>query len=176
MNVDSIILGSGDLYIAEYDTSTGIPADDALEVSANTMGRIKGGATLEYKPTVYEVKDDKQYVVKRFIQSEEVTFKSGILTWDMDNLERLAGACEVTTAASGVTMKIGGRGANGLKQYIIRFVHNNGSKKLRITLVGTSSNGFSLAFDPEKETVIDAEFKAMSSDANGTLVIITQEI
>lgn len=176
MNLNSIILGSGNLYVAEYNADTGIPADETIETTANTMGRIKGGATLEYKPTTYEVVDDTQYVVKRFVQSEEVTFKSGVLTWDMENLQRLAGACELFTDGNKKTLKIGGRGSNGLKPYVIRFVHNDGEKVLRVTLVGTANAGFSLAFVPDKETVIDAEFKALSSDEAGTLVIVTESV
>lgn len=176
MNLNSIILGSGNLYVAEYDADTGIPADETIETTANTMGRIKGGATLEYKPTTYEVVDDTQYVVKRFVQSEEVTFKSGVLTWDMANLQRLAGACEYSNDGGKQTIKVGGRGANGLKPYVIRFVHNDGEKVLRVTLVGTANAGFSLAFVPDKETVIDAEFKALSSDEAGTLVIVTESV
>lgn len=176
MNKNNIILGSGQLYVAPYEADTGIPADETIETDANTMGRIQGGASLEYKPTVYEVVDDTHYVVKRFITSEEVSFKSGVLTWDMTNLERLAGACEMATdEESGVTtLKIGGRGQNGLTPYIVRFVHQSSDKKLRVTLVGTAANGFTLAFNPDKETVIDAEFKAVSSDDNGTLVIVTE--
>lgn len=175
MDKNSIILGSGQLYVAEYTEETGIPADEVIEAESNSMGRIQGGASLDYKPTVYEVKDDTHYVVKRFITGEDVTFKSGVLTWDMQNLERLAGACEYIADDGGkVTLKIGGRGANGLKPYVIRFVHTNGTKKLRVTLVGTAANGFSLAFNPDKETVIDAEFKAVSSDDKGTLVIVSE--
>lgn len=176
MNINSIILGSGKLYVAPYDAETGVPADASIETDENTMGRIKGGATLEYAPTTYEVVDDTHYVVKRFIQSEEVSFKSGVLTWDMANLEKLAGACDFTedTEAATKTIKIGGRGANGLTPYIVRFVHSDDEKTLRITLVGTPEAGFALTFAPDKETVIDAEFKALSHDDAGTLVIVSQ--
>ena len=176
MNKDNIILGSGNLYVAQYDVDTGIPADATLETDANTVGRIQGGAVLDYKPTVYDVKDDTNYVVKRFIISEEVSFKSGILTWDMANLERLACACERIDDISNhkTTIKLGGRGRNGLTSYVVRFVHKDSEKELRITLVGTTTNGFNLAFNPEKETVVDAEFSAISSDDKGTLVIVEE--
>ena len=176
MDKNNIILGSGNLYIAAYSSETGIPADEVIESETNSMGRIQGGATLEYKPSTYEVKDDTQYVVKRFIQSEEVSFKSGVLTWDMANLEKLAGACTKTTdnSTNKTTIKVGGRGSNSLTPYVIRFVHKDDVKELRITLVGTAANGFSLAFNPDKETVVDAEFSAMSSDDDGTLVIVEE--
>lgn len=176
MDINSIILGSGKLYVTAYDADTGIPADETIETDANTMGRIKGGASLEYKPTTYEVIDDTHYVVKRFIQSEEVSFKSGVLTWNLKNLQKLAGACEYTDAAeTGIkTLKVGGRGANGLTPYVVRFVHNDGEKILRVTLVGTSEAGFVLTFAADKETVIDAVFKAVSHDEQGTLVVVTE--
>lgn len=174
MDKNNIILGSGNLYIAPYDAEVGIPADEVIEAEGNSMGRIQGGASLEYKPETYEVVDDTHYVVKRFITSEEITFKSGVLTWDMTNLQRLAGACEITEGDDQTTIKIGGRGKNGLTPYVVRFVHQGETKKLRITLVGTAANGFTLAFNPDKETVIDAEFKAVSSDDEGTLVIVSE--
>ena len=157
MDKNNIILGSGNLYIAAYSSETGIPADEVIESET-------------------KVKDDTQYVVKRFIQSEEVSFKSGVLTWDMANLEKLAGACTKTTdnSTNKTTIKVGGRGSNGLTPYVIRFVHKDDVKELRITLVGTAANGFSLAFNPDKETVVDAEFSAMSSDDDGTLVIVEE--
>lgn len=176
MDKNNIILGSGQLYIAPYEAEAGIPADEVIEAEGNSMGRIQGGASLEYKPTVYEVVDDTHYVVKRFITSEEITFKSGVLTWDMTNLQRLAGACDFSTDEDTglTTIKVGGRGQNGLTPYVVRFVHQSTDKKLRITLVGTAANGFTLAFNPDKETVIDAEFKAVSSDDEGTLVIVSE--
>ena len=43
-------------------------------------------------------------------------------------------------------------------------------------MVGTPSAGFTLAFNPSEETVIDAEFTAMAQDTEGTLVLIEKEI
>ena len=74
------------------------------------------------------------------------------------------------------TLKLGGKGAREMAQYVIRFVHTMAdSKKFRVTLVGTPSNGFSFAFAPDKETVIDCEFKAVGHDADGTKVILAEE-
>ena len=50
--------------------------------------------------------------------------------------------------------------------------YSDGINKLALPLVGTASNGFSLAFSPDKETVIDAEFKAKAHDADGVQLII----
>lgn len=173
---EQIVLGSGVLYVAPYDATNGIPEDAVLEVEANQIGLIKGGASVEYKPTEYEIYDDAYQVHQRFITSEEVSFKSGVLTWNVETLKNLIAQGSYTDDAVGKTrtLKLGGKSARLMKEYVVRFVHaySDGINKLRITLVGTASNGFSLAFAPDKETVIDAEFKAKAHDSNGVQLII----
>lgn len=173
---NQIVLGSGALYVMPYVAETGIPTDALIEVAANQMGLIKGGASVEYKPTEYEIFDDSYAVHQRFITSEEVSFKSGILTWNVETLKNLIAKGEYTDDTTGKTrtLKLGGKSARKMDEYIVRFVHtySDGINALRITLVGTASNGFSLAFSPDKETVIDAEFKAKAHDADGVQLII----
>lgn len=171
---ERIILGSGDLYVTDF-TGT-IPENSVIEVNENLIGRIKGGATLEYKPTEYEVADDAYKVIKRFVVSEETTFKSGVLTWNLEVLNKLIAAGTYSDDEAGKrTLKFGGNGARVMKEFLVHFVHTEqDGNKFTITLVGTASNGFSLAFAPDKETVIDAEFKAKGHDASGTQVIMTE--
>lgn len=172
---DSIILGSGTLFMAEFVTATGIPADEALEVDGNDIGHIKGGAELTYTPTEYEVTNDFGHVIRRFITKEEASFKTGILTWAMENLARLCpGVLTTNNTTHEKVLKIGG--ASTLKSYVLRFVHTKADTlKLRVTMVATASNGFSLAFKPEAETTVDAQFKALSQ-TDGTLIEIREQI
>jgi hypothetical protein len=168
-----IILGSGDLYLEEYDGEA-IPEDSAIEVEANKVGDISGGASLEYKPTLYEVEDDNNKVHKRMITKEEVTFKSGILTFLLENLAKLAHS-EVEDDAVNFkkTIKIGGK--KTLTNYVLQFVHTkDDGLKLRIRMVATAGDGFTLSFTKDKETVTDATFKALSQ-TDGTLVEIIDE-
>lgn len=174
---NQIVLGSGTLYIAPYVSATGIPEHATLEVGANQMGFIKGGASVEYKPTEYEIFDDAYNVHNRYVISEEVTFKSGVLTWDLAALKKLTAKNTFTDdAVSGKrTLTLGGQGARLMDEYVIRFVHTySDGNKLRVTLVGTPSNGFSLAFAPDKETVIDAEFKAKAHGTAGAQLIVEE--
>ena len=172
---EQIILGSGDLYVTDFSGT--IPEDSVIEVDENLIGRIKGGASIEYKPTEYEVADDAYKVTKRFVISEETTFKSGVLTWNLEVLSKLiaAGTYSDDAETKKRTLKFGGNGARVMKEFLVHFVHTESDgNKFTITLVGTASNGFSLAFAPDKETVIDAEFKAKAHDASGTQVIMTE--
>lgn len=172
---EKIIIGSGSLYIDEF-TGT-IPADAALEVEANRLGDISGGATLDYKPKFYEAKDDLGRVSKTILTDEEATLKSGIMTWCGKTLEKLCSTARITEAAGLRTVKIGGIGNQDGKKYVIRFVHDDPSEgKVRVTIVGANQAGFSLKFLKDKETVVDAEFKAQPHDTDGTLIIYTEEI
>lgn len=170
---NNIILGSGKLYIILYDGEK-IPEDSAIEVDSNDVGRIKGGATLTYKPTQYEVVDDDNFVVKRILTKEEVTFKSGILTWNIDNLAKLSPSTISDDKTKGEkTLKIGG--GHEMTDYVVRFVHTKSNgKKLRLTLAGDAGSGFTFQFNPAKETTVDAQFSAISL-SDGTLVELRDE-
>lgn len=172
--MEKIVLGSGKIYIDEFVTA--IPTDLLLEVDANLLGLIQGGATVEYKPEFYEAKDDLGLVSKTIITSEEVLLKSGIMTFNGDTLKKLSATARVTEAAGKRTVKIGGlKNADG-KKYVIRFVHEDAvDGDIRVTIVGSNQAGWSLAFAKDKETVIDAEFKAAPHDTDGTLVIYEEE-
>lgn len=173
---ETITLGSGKLYSVEY-TGT-IPSNTDLEKESNILGYIQKGASLDYKPEFYEAEDDLGIVKKQILTKEEVTFKSGILTWNAETLKKLVATGRITKdAEKGMrTIKIGGINNNDGKQYIFHFVHEDKKDgNVRITIVGQNTAGFSLAFAKDAETVIDAEIKALPNDNEGTLIIFQEE-
>lgn len=172
---ERIVLGSGKLYVAEAtknsDGGYTIPEDATLEIDTNLLGYIQGGATLEYAPSFYTAKDDLGVVSKKYLTEEEATLKSGIMTWNADVLEKLCATGVQTTTSGTTTLKIGGISNFDNKLYVLRFVHHDATDgDIKITIVGSNEAGFSLAFAKDKETVIDAEFKAAPMDKNGTLI------
>lgn len=174
---ERIILGSGMLYIDEF-TGT-IPEDATIEVADKLLGNIKGGATLEYKPEYYTAEDDLGLIKKTTMTKEEVSLKSGIMAWCGTTLKKLCSTARVTEDSVNKlrTVKIGGVGNQDGKKYLIRFLHEDAvDGDVRITIVGSNQSGFSLAFAKDKETVIDAEFKAEPLDGEGTLVIYEEAI
>jgi hypothetical protein len=173
---EKIVLGSGKLYIDEF-TDGVIPTDLLLEVDANLLGLIQGGATLEYKPKFYEATDDLGLVSKTVLTDEEVTLKSGVMTWNGNTLAKMCATARVTEAAGKRTVKIGGVGMQDGKQYVIRFVHKDTvDGDIRVTIVGNNQAGFSFKFLKDKETVVDAEFKAAPMDSEGTKIIFEEDI
>jgi hypothetical protein len=172
---EKIVLGSGKLYIDVF-TDT-IPTDAEIEVVTKLLGLIQGGATVEYKPKFYEATDDLVLITKVILTEEEVTLKSGIMTWCGKTLTKICSTARVTEAAGKRTVKIGGIDNQDGKQYVIRFVHEDPvDGDIRVTIVGYNQAGFKIAFVKDKETVVDAEFKAMPLDSEGTKIIYEEEI
>lgn len=170
--MDKIVLGSGKLYIDEF-TGT-LPEDAAIEAEEKLLGLIQGGATLSYKPTFYEAKDDLGMISKKMITDEEAVLKSGVMTWNGSTLQKLCATARVTEDVEKKmrTVKIGGAGNYDSRKYVLHFVHADAvDGDIRITIVGSNEAGFELAFTKDKETVINAEFKAQPQDGEGTLIL-----
>lgn len=171
-----ITLGSGKLYLMAFDGT--VPETDAICVDDNLLGYIKGGATLEYAPTFYDAKDDLGYVVKTIITEEEATLKSGVLTFNGNTLDKL---CDTARVEEDETKKLrivkfGGIANAKRARYLICFHHADPlDGDIWVIIVGNNQAGFSLAFAKDSETVIDAEFKALAQDNEGTLIKYIEE-
>lgn len=176
-DAEVITLGSGDVYYQEYDDDSGMPDKDTICVDDNLLGRISGGATLEYKGTWYTAKDDTGKVEKTLLTEEEATFKTGIITWNGKTLNVLCATGRVTESDGLREVKIGGVSNDNHKSYVIAFHHTDkvdGDVWLLIRAKNTGS--ISLAFAKDKETTVDAEFTALSQDDEGTLIDYIEEI
>lgn len=173
---EKITLGSGDLMIKEYDGGE-MPAYTDFKVETDLLGRIKGGATLEYSGEWYEAKDDTGKVVKTIITEETATLKSGVITWNGKTLAQLCATARVTESAGIRTVKIGGTANNNGKSYALCFHHEDKiDGDIWVVVRAKNQGGFSLAFAKDAETVIDAEFKCLPQDDEGTLIQFIEEI
>jgi len=174
--VEKIVLGSGKLYIDEF-TGT-LPEDAEIEVEEKLLGLIQSGASLSYKPSFHEAKDDLGLVSKKIITDEEAILKSGVMTWNGNTLEKLCSTARITEDKTKKIriVKIGGAAKYNGKKYVLHFVHKDSvDGDIRITIVGSNEAGFELAFAKDKETVINAEFKAQPQDNEGTLILYKEE-
>ena len=176
-NSEEIILGSGDLYLAEFTGE--IPDDAEIETEENRAGNVKGGATLEYSQTSQTVKDDKGRVKKTITTEEDVKFKTGLITWVDTWIKALISTARVdTTTKSGHRVyKIGGLSNQSKTRYLFHFVHTrDDGRKLRVTVTGKNTGTISMAFNPDNPTTVDGEITANTLDKDGTLVIIDDEM
>lgn len=169
---DSIILGSGKIFMTVYDGAA-IPADAVIEEAKNEIGAIQGGATIEYSNEFYEAKDDLGRYTVKMMTVENASMKCNFITWNGETILYLCQTAEKTEAADKVTIKIGGIGRFADKRYVIRFLHENKAKgNVRVTIVGSNQGGMTLTFAKDKETLLPAEFKAVPNDEEGTLIIL----
>lgn len=174
-DAEVITLGSGNLLCKEYVDD--MPEYSDFDDDADLLGRIQGGATLEYKGEWYEAKDDTGKVVKTIITDEEATLKSGIITWNGKTFTKLCSTARVTESDGIRTVKIGGVGNHDGKSYALCFHHiDKVDGDVWLVVRAVNQGGFSLAFAKDKETVIDAEFKCLPQDDEGTLIQYVEEI
>lgn len=169
-DAEVITLGSGVLMIKEY-TGDKMPAHTDFKEETDLLGRISGGATLEYSGEWYTAKDDSGKAVKTIITEEEATLTSGVITWNGKTLEKLCATARVTESGGLRTVKIGGTANNNGKSYALCFHHKDPADgDVWIVVRAVNQGGFSLAFVKDKETVIDAKFTCLPQDAEGTLI------
>lgn len=173
---ENILLGGGDVYAMNFAGI--IPEHNAIETEENMIGGIKGGASITYTPTLYTVKDDMRKFAETLVVGEEVIFKTGYLKWKLGDLARLALSANLTETEGEQTLTIGGNAV--IQQTLLRFVHiTKEKKKFRITVVGVPATGFELAFNPEAESVINAEFAGQpftDGGKHGVIIKIQREL
>lgn len=178
LETEPIILGAGEVYMYEFD-GTEIPEDSVIETDVHNVGDCSGGFSVDYKPEAYDVKNQYNKIVKRYIIGESCTAKTGIIRWALEKLSLLSTAKIETTEATSTTpgkkkLVVGGDG-NSLKTVLLRFVHTKeDGNKIRFTMVGQGGNGFALEFTT-KELTIDAQIEAIEH-IKGFLFSLEEEI
>ena len=173
---DKITLGSGNLLIKEYEEGN-FPAHTDFDDEADLLGHIQGGAELAYSGEWYDAKDDSGKVIKTIITNEEATLKSGVVTWNGTTLAKLCSTARVSESGGIRTVKLGGVGNHNGKSYALCFHHTDKvDGDVWVVVRGVNQAGFTLAFAKDKETVIDAEFKCLPQDDEGTLIQYVEQI
>ena len=163
MEKNEIMLGSGEVYMMEFEGDT-LPEHDAIETDDNNVGYCNSGFKIDYKPKKYDVKNQYGRVVKSFITDEKISAKTGIITWDLNKLALLSTA-KITNNEEKKTKTLTFGGGGSLKTVLLRFVHEENGKKLRFTMIGQGGNGFGLDFG-DKETSINAELQGIEKIKN----------
>lgn len=181
---EKVTLGSGKLYMKEFTNALPDLFEEILKeimTDEHHAGWIKGGASVEYKPTMTTEKDDLGHIVKEILTDEEAVFKSGLFTWNGETLAKMTATAEITKeTVNGKTyrrLKVGGAGNDDGKQYVILFVHEDAVEgNCYLLIVGRNSAGFTITFAADSATVIDAEFACKPHDERGTLIEYVEEI
>ncbi|WP_041137848.1 hypothetical protein [Beduini massiliensis] len=159
-NKEEILMGAGEVYMINFDGQE-IPEDAEIETDQNNVGHCNSGFAIEYKPELYDVKNQYKKIVKRFVVGEELTIKTGIISWAMEKLAMLSTAKYDVDKTKKVKKLVFG-GKNPLATVLVRFVHQKSNgKNIRFTAIAQGGNGFALEFSGEKELTIDAQLTAI---------------
>lgn len=162
---DEIIFGAGEVYLYAF-TDGEIPSHEEIETEEHNVGHCQGGFTVEYKPEKYEVKNQYNKTVKVFIKGEDISAKTGVLSWDLKRLQNLSTAKFAEDRSKNTRKLTFGGTKKALDVVLLRFVHEKeDGKKLRFTMIGQAGNGFSIEF-ADKELVVDAEIQAIEKIKN----------
>lgn len=172
---ERIIIGAPYVYLVPYTAS--VPTETEICKPANLLGHSQGGASLEYKESTYEEKDDHGRVSKIVVTEEEALLKLGILTFNGESLKNLISRCKTTTEGNRRITKIGGSGnAQGGYYAVCCHVPDKDDGDIWVTIVGKNTAGATLAFAKDKGTKIEPQFKAIPHDVDGTLIRYVEEI
>lgn len=132
VSYEPLVVGSGELYlgtIADLATAT----EQDIVNSLINVGAISGGAEISYEPDVKTVKSANRGKLLNFVTDEEVTFKTGIITWNLDNLAKIAPATITTDSETGTkTLKLGV--STSIPVNYLRFIHTKKNNTGTITV------------------------------------------
>lgn len=172
----SVAIGSGYFYILDYTGTAPVPDTVITSLTeTNRFGTTTGGATLTYTGTTHEEKDDLGTVGRVITIEEEVKLKGGIFSWEPGMIEKLVSTARLdkTTDETYNILRLGGLNNDNGKQYMIVFEHvDKQLGNLYIIIVGSNSNGLSMAFAKDNTTKLEPEFSAVPQDTDGTLCMI----
>lgn len=164
---DSIVLGSGELYMALESATTGKSGTE-LDAVLVKIGAIEGGAEIAYKPKSKEIKmANRNKIMIR--EDEEASFKTGVMNFVVSNLNYLAPvktedimSTDVTPVKLGTKVVVGGQNIDPI--CYLKFIHEeaDGSKIVVRMPKCQCTNGFKFSFDRDNPIVLDYEFESLT--------------
>lgn len=157
---NDILIGACEVYMYEF-TGAELPEHSVIETDSHNVGHCTGGFTVDYKPTKYDIENQFGVIFKSYVTKEEISAKTGIMSWDLEKLSLLSTAeFKIDKVKKMKQILFTGKG-KALKTVLVRAVHEKeNGKKLRFTMIGQGGSGFALAFE-NKEVTINSELSAI---------------
>lgn len=173
-NEKDILIGACDVYMYEF-TGTEVPENEVIETEEHNVGHCSSGFTVDYKPTKYDIENQYGVIVKSYVTKEEISAKTGIMSWDLAKLALFSTAEYSVDKIKKVKQVLFTGKGKALKTVMVRAVHEKeNGKKVRFTMIGQGGSGFALAFE-NKEVTIDAELSAIKK-LDGFLASFEEEL
>lgn len=87
---EDIAIGSGYMYIKEYEKGSAIPKISEVAIEENRKGYLSGGASIYYTPTIDTYKDDMEEITRKILSGEDIGIKGSIGTFMPDTFGIMA--------------------------------------------------------------------------------------
>lgn len=104
----SVVVGSGYLYACEYDQIANPYAITAEERAAfDEIGYIENDAVLSAKATGVDLKTANYGKIGKIYSDKEVSFVTGVISWDLENVAKYLTGSEYEETAAGTRFYYG---------------------------------------------------------------------
>lgn len=166
---DSIMLGAGTLYAAACkDITSPFALTDTDKAALVKIGYIESNAKLTAKGNAVYATAAGYGKVKQFKGDKDVSFTTGIISWDLSSVSKFLTGSDYTTATDKSTFTYAN--TDSAPNVFLRFVHEDETEKKRITIdmyKGVFDGDLALDFNLKSPVSFDYSFKLLAKD-NGT--------
>ena len=148
---EDIAIGSGYMYIKEYEKGSAIPKISEIAIEENRKGYLSGGASIYYTPTI----------------------KGSIGTFMPDTFGIMAPNSEISTDSTDSSSNIYIGGIKNFKDKYYAVVFAAADESMSAMIIGQLEGGFTLERKKDSMTVCDLDFKATEKlDSKGHKLLI----
>ena len=162
---DKIVLGSGEIYLGlTSEIKDVFNLAEKEEEGLLNVGAIESGATLNIGAESEAIESDNRGVVARFNKGKNVTFSTGVMTWDLDNMAKFLTGSKIVKTDGKKVMRLSEK--DNAQNVYIRFVHKfkDGSGELIVNVFKAQFTGeLEFVFSKEGATTANYEFSASAT-------------
>ena len=133
---EDIAIGSGYMYIKEYEKGSAIPKISEIAIEENRKGYLSGGASIYYTPTIDTYKDDMEEITRKILSGEDIGIKGSIGTFMPDTYGIMAPNSEISTDSTDSSSNIYIGGIKNFKDKYYAVVFAAADESMSAMIIG----------------------------------------
>ena len=133
---EDIAIGSGYMYIKEYEKGSAIPKISEIAIEENRKGYLSGGASIYYTPTIDTYKDDMEEITRKILSGEDIGIKGSIGTFMPDTFGIMAPNSEISTDSTDSSSNIYIGGIKNFKDKYYAVVFAAADESMSAMIIG----------------------------------------
>jgi len=160
----SVVIGSGELYAIKH--TAGMNYGTVTTESMTDLGFIQANAVLKAKAETKDLVGANCGIVGTVPLSKEVTFETGIMEWNLDNVSKFLTGSDYSVVVETGVKKFYYGDADKAPDVMLRFVAEDEATGKRITVdiyKCNFSGELSLDFNNDDPITFDYSFKVLST-------------